>query len=187
MRNITVLSMITLDGVVQAPGAPGEDPSGGFAHGGWVGPYGDEAGGRVVRQELDQPADYLLGRRTFEIWEDYWPHHADVWPRISEGTKHVFSATRTQTQWKNTVFLSGAEALHRLKASDGPDLQVWGSSDLVPLLLKEDLVDTLRLKVYPLVLGSGKRLFGEGLPRTFRLESTMTTTTGVVIAEYRRA
>jgi len=179
--------MITLDGVIQAPGAPGEDPSGGFAHGGWTDGFGDEVGGRVVRQELDEPADYLLGRRTFEIWEDYWPRNPAFWPRINEGTKYVVSATRSETPWKNTVFLAGAEAVHRLKASAGPDLQVWGSSQLVPLLLGEDLVDRLRLKVHPLVLGSGKRLFAEGLPRRFELVSTVTTTRGVLIAEYRRA
>lgn len=188
MRKITVLSMITLDGVMQAPGGPGEDSSGGFKYGGWVAPYGDEVGGQVVQKELNQTADYLLGRKTFEIWAGYWPEHADFWPGINEGTKYVLSNTMRKSDWKNTVFIQSLADIKKLKNSEGSDIQVWGSSKLIQLLLANDLVDDLRLKIYPLTLGEGKKLFDDGpIPRAFKLVDSVITTTGVIIAHYERA
>jgi dihydrofolate reductase len=188
MRKIIVLSMITLDGVMQAPGAPEEDTSGGFKYGGWTAPYGDEVGGKVVQEELKQTADYLLGRKTFEIWADYWPEHADFWPGINEGTKYVMSGTIKKSDWKNTVFIESVEDIKKLKNSDGADIQVWGSSKLIQLLLKNDLVDEFRLKIYPLTLGEGKKLFDNGpIPAAFTLTQSLITPTGVIIANYKRA
>jgi dihydrofolate reductase len=193
MRKIIVLSMITLDGVMQAPGGPEEDTSGVFKYGGWTAPYGDEVGGEVVQKELKQPADYLLGRKTFEIWKGYWPEHGDFWPGINEGTKYVMSRTMKKSDpiaigWKNSVFLESLADIKKLKNSEGSDIQVWGSSKIVQLLLKNDLVDELRLKIYPLALGTGKKLFDDGtIPAAFTLTESLVTTTGVIIANYRRA
>jgi dihydrofolate reductase len=187
MRKIIVLSMITLDGVMQAPGGPEEDKSGGFKYGGWVAPYGDEVYGKVVQKEM-KPADYLLGRKTFDIWADYWPEHGDFWPGINAGTKYVFSKTMKKSDWKNSVFLKNLAAIKKLKNSKGSDIQVWGSGELVQLLLKNDLVDELWLKIHPLTLGKGKKLFNNGMiPAAFTLEDSCVTTTGVIIAKYRRA
>jgi dihydrofolate reductase len=187
MRKITVLSMITLDGVMQAPGGPEEDTSGGFQYGGWTAPYGDEDFAKVMEEEL-KPADYLLGRRTFDIWESYWPKHADFWPGINVGTKYILSNTRDQSQWQNTVFLKDLADIKALKASEGTDIQVWGSSELIQLLLENDLVDELRIKIYPLTLGSGKKLFNNGtIPAAFTLVGSSVTSKGVIIANYKRA
>ncbi len=194
MRRIIVISMITLDGVMQAPGGPKEDTSGGFRYGGWVTPLGDEIYGKVVEKEM-KPADYLLGRKTFEIWENYWPSHADVWPGINDGTKYVLSRTLKKTDWKNTVFLKSLTDIKKLKSlpaggqgSEGSDIQVWGSSELIHLLLKNDLVDELWLKIHPLILGKGKKLFDSGvIPAAFALTESTVTTTGVFIAKYKRA
>jgi len=188
MRKITVFSMITLDGVMQAPGGPQEDTSGGFKYGGWVAPYGDEVGGEVVQKELEQPADYLLGRITFEIWAAYWPDHADFWPGINNGTKYVMSRTMKTTDWKNTVFIDSLEDIKKLKNSKGADIQVWGSSKLIQLLLENDLLDELRLKIYPLTLGEGKKLFANGpIPAAFTLSESLVTSTGVIITNFKRA
>jgi dihydrofolate reductase len=187
MRKIIVLSMITLDGVMQAPGGPEEDTSGGFKYGGWVAPYDDEVGGKVVQKELKQATDYLLGRKTFEIWADYWPEHADFWPGINDGTKYVLSKTIKMSNWKNTVFIESLEDIKKLKNSEGSDIQVWGSSKLIQLLLKNDLVDELRLKIYPLTLGTGKKLFDDAtIPAAFTLTESLATPTGVIIANYKR-
>jgi dihydrofolate reductase len=188
MRKIIVLSMITLDGVMQAPGGPEEDTSGGFKYGGWVAPYDDEVGGEVVQKELKQPSDYLLGRKTFEIWASYWPEHADIWPGINDGTKYVMSKTIKKSNWKNTIFIESLEDIKKLKNSEGFDIQVWGSSTLIQLLLKNDLVDELRLKIYPLTLGTGKKLFSDGtIAAAFTLTENLATSSGVIIANYRRA
>jgi dihydrofolate reductase len=187
MRKIIVLSMITLDGVMQAPGGPGEDTSGDFKYGGWTEPYGDEVYGKVVQKELE-PAEYLLGRKTFEIWESYWPKHADFWPGINEGTKYVMSNTRKESDWKNTVFINSLADIKRIKKSGGSDIQVWGSSKLIQLLLKNDLVDELRLKIHPLTLGNGKKLFDNGtIPAAFKLIESLITPGGVIIAHYTQA
>jgi len=192
MRKIVVLSMITLDGVMQAPGGPKEDRSGGFKYGGWVEPYGDEAFGKVVQEEL-QPADYLLGRKTFQIWAGYWPAHGEFWPGINEGTKYVFSKNLKKsdplvTGWKNSVLIKTLADIKKIKNAKGGTIQVWGSSKLVPLLLKNDLVDELRLKIHPLTLGKGKKLFDKGaIPAAFKLTESIVTSTGVIIAIYKRA
>jgi dihydrofolate reductase len=188
MRKIVVLSMVSLDGVMQAPGGSREDPSGGFRYGGWTAPYGDEVYGEVVQKELAKRADYLLGRKTFEIWEGYWPEHADFWPGINRGTKYVLSKTRKSSAWRNSVFIRSVAAIRKLRRSKGPDLQVWGSSKLVQLLFTNDLVDELRLKIHPLTLGKGKRLFGKaGIPAAFRLVESAVTTTGVILVSYRKS
>ncbi len=192
MRKIVVLSMITLDGVMQGPGGPKEDSSGGFKHGGWVSPYADEVYDKVVQKEL-QPADYLLGRKTFKIWAGYWPEHGDFWPGINEGTKYVFSKSmkksdRIVTGWKNSVVIKNLADIKKLKNSKGSDIQVWGSGELVQLLLKNDLVDELRLKIHPLTLGKGKKLFDNGtIPAAFTLTESIVTPNGVFIANYKRA
>jgi dihydrofolate reductase len=188
MRKIIVLSMITLDGVMQAPGGPEEDTSGVFKYGGWVAPYGDEVGGKVVQKELKQTADYLLGRKTFEIWASFWPDHADIWPGINDGTKYVMSRTMKKSDWKNTIFIESLEDIKKIKDSEGADIQVWGSRKLVQLLLKNDLVDELRLKIYPLTLGTGKKLFNDStIPAAFTLTEGLATPSGVIIANYKRA
>jgi dihydrofolate reductase len=192
MRKIIVLSMISLDGVMQAPGGRKEDESGGFKFGGWTAPYSDEIYGNVVQEEL-KPADYLLGRKTFDIWADYWPKHGDFWPGINMGMKYVLSETlkksdKRVTGWKNTVVIRKLSDIKKLKKSDGPDIQVWGSSELVHLLLKNDLVDELKLKIHPVTLGRGKKLFDDkAFPRAFTLINYKITTTGVIIASYKRA
>ncbi|MFA6262255.1 MAG: dihydrofolate reductase family protein [Bacteroidia bacterium] len=188
MRKIVVLSMITLDGVMQAPGGTNEDKSEGFRFGGWTAPYGDEAYNKAVQKELKEPADYLLGRKTFEIWEGYWPQHADFWPGINTGTKYVYSNTRKKSDWENAVFINSLAAIRKLKKSNGRDIQVWGSSKLVQLLLKHDLVDEIKLKIHPLTLGKGKKLFDSGtIPAAFTLTKSAVTTKGVIIAYYKRA
>jgi dihydrofolate reductase len=187
MRKIIVLSMITLDGVMQAPGGPEEDISGGFKYGGWTAPYGDEVGGKVMKK-LMKPADLLLGRKTFEIWENYWPEHAEFWPGINDVTKYVLSTTMKKSDWKASVFLNSLADIKELKKSNGSDIQVWGSSKLVQLLLKNDLVDELWLMIHPLTLGEGKKLFNDGpIPAAFTLTESTITPSGVIIANYKRA
>jgi dihydrofolate reductase len=187
MRKITVLSMITLDGVMQAPGGPEEDTSGGFRFGGWSAPYGDEISGKVM-QKLMKPSDLLLGRRTFEIWENYWPQHERVWPGINDVTKYVLSGTRKKSDWKNSVFLESLPDIEKLKDSTGPDIQVWGSAQLIQLLLKNDLADELWLIIHPLTLGEGKKLFEDGpVPAAFRLLESTVTPAGVIMAHYQRS
>jgi dihydrofolate reductase len=188
MRKITVLSMITLDGVMQAPGGREEDTSGGFKYGGWTASYNDELFGKIMQEELQQAADYILGRKTFEIFESYWPKHAEFWPGINDGTKYVLSQTRERSDWKNTVFLNTVADIEKLKNSEGADIQIWGSSQLIHLLLKHDLVDELRVKIYPLILGEGKKLFDNGvMPAAFTLAESHVTSKGVIIANYKRA
>jgi dihydrofolate reductase len=178
--------MITLDGVMQAPGGPDEDRSGGFNYGGWVAPYGDEASGKVMAR-LMEPSDLLLGRKTFDIWEQYWPKHGNIWPGINEVTKYVLSTTRQSSDWNASVFLNSLSDIKKLKASVGSPIQVWGSSKLVQLLLKNDLVDELWLMIHPLTLGEGKKLFEAGpIPAAFTLVESIATPSGVIIAHYRR-
>jgi len=187
MRKIIVLSFITLDGVMQAPGGPEEDTSGGFKYGGWVTPYFDEASGKVMEKQL-KPSDYLLGRKTFEIFASYWPEHGDFWPSINEGTKYVLSNTMKKSGWKNSVFFKSVDDIKKLKGSEGADLQVHGSGELIQTLLKHDLVDELWLKIFPVTLYTGKRLFGEGtIPAAFTLIESSVTPSGIIIANYKRA
>lgn len=179
--------MITLDGVMQAPGAPEEDTSGGFKYGGWVAPYFDEVYGRVMEKQL-KPADLLLGRKTFEIFADYWPEHENGWPGINDATKYVMSKTMKKSDWKNSVFLKSLVDIEKLKNSKGSDIQVHGSRELIQLLIKNDLVDELWLKIHPLTLGKGKKLFENGtIPAAFTLIESSVTPSGVIIANYKRA
>lgn len=179
--------MITLDGVLQGPGGPEEDTSNGFKYGGWVAPYDDEVSNKVMVRLLE-PADYLLGRKTFDIWEAYWPVHGEFWPAINEGTKYVLSHSRKNSDWKNTTFLDSVEDIKKLKNSEGRDVQVWGSSEVIQLLLKHDLMDELWLMIHPLTLGEGKRLFTDGpIPAAFTLTESVVTPTGVILANYQRA
>jgi dihydrofolate reductase len=186
MRKITVISMITLDGVMQAPGGPEEDTSGGFQYGGWSAPYGDEVSGKAM-EKLMKSSDLLLGRKTFEIWEDYWPAHADFWPGINDVTKYVLSTTRKNSDWKNSIFLNNLADIEKLKNSKGSDIKVWGSSELIQLLLGNDLMDELWLNIHPLTLGKGKKLFEGGpIPAAFKLVESVVTSSGVIIANYKR-
>lgn len=187
MRKIIVISMISIDGVMQAPGGSKEDTADGFKYGGWVAPHVDEQSSRITREELKQ-TDYLLGRKTFEIWEPYWPQHADFWPGINEGAKYVLSGTRDSSPWKNTTFIKTVADIKKLKSENGPDIQVWGSSELIHLLLENDLVDVLRIKTYPVILGKGKKLFdNNSMPATYTLTESHITSKGVIIANYKRA
>ena len=187
MRKIIVLSFISLDGVMQAPGGPEEDTSGGFKYGGWTAPYFDEEAGKIMAGQM-KPADLLLGRKTFEIFASYWPKHADMWPGINDVTKYAVSSTLEKSGWQNSVFLKNLDDIKKLKDSDGSDLQVHGSGQLIQLLLKNDLVDELWLKTFPLTLGQGKKLFAEGtIPAAFTLTESAVTSGGVIFANYKRA
>lgn len=188
MRKITVLTMVSLDGVLQGPGGPKEDPSGGFKLGGWAAPYMTEEGRQIMMKQMMAPADYLLGRKTFDIWEAYWPGHGNIWPAINKGTKYVLSKTRKKSDWRNSVFLKSVADIKKVKKTKGSDLQVWGSGELVQLLLKNGLVDELCLRIFPLVLGKGKKLFGhDAMPAAFTLTESVVTPTGVIIATFQRA
>jgi dihydrofolate reductase len=187
MRKIIVLSFITIDGVMQAPGGPEEDTSGGFKYGGWTASYGDEVFGKVLEKQM-KPADLLLGRKTFENFSSYWPEHENGWPGINDVTKYVMSKTMKKSDWKNSVFLESLADIEKLKNSKGSDIQVWGSGKLIQTLLENDLVDELWLKIFPLVLGKGKKLFDNGtIPAAFTLIESLVTPSGVIIANYQRA
>lgn len=187
MRKIIVLSFITLDGVMQAPGGPEEDPSDGFKYGGWTAPYGDEVSNKVMQKQLT-PADLLLGRKTYEIFASYWPGHASQWPGVNEVTKYVLSNTMNKSDWQNTVFLTSVADIEKLKKSEGPDLKIWGSSKLVQLLLKHDLVDEFWLNIHPVTLGKGKKLFdNSAAPAAFTITESTVTPSGVIMVNYKRA
>lgn len=187
MRKITVLSFITLDGVMQAPGGPEEDTENGFKYGGWTAPYGDESSGETM-QKILAPADLMLGRKTFDIFESYWPKHAEHWPGVNEVTKYVLSGTRNKSDWQNCAFLTNIDDIKKLKNSEGSDIKIWGSSELVKLLLKHDLVDEFWLMIHPVILGKGKRLFNdESMPAAFTLADSTITTSGVIMANYKKA
>ncbi len=179
--------MVSLDGVMQAPGGPKEDISGGFKYGGWVAPFQDEASGKVF-QKMMEPADLLLGRKTFEIFADHWPKHENAWPGIGEVTKYAVSKTKKKSDWKNSVFLKGLADIKKIKKGNGRGIKVWGSSKLVQLLFKNDLVDELWLITYPVTLGKGKKLFdNSAVARTFALVEATVTPAGVILANYKRA
>jgi len=190
MRKIMVLEHISLDGVIQAPGGPDEDTSGGFAYGGWIAPHSDEILGTALRRQMNLPFDLLLGRKTFEIWAPYWPHNADAWPGVNAATKYVASNTMTSGEWQPSVFLNGdiAEKVAKIKQQQGPDLHVWGSGNLIQTLIKHDLVDAFWLMIYPITLGNGKRLFGEGtIPAAFKVTESIVAPNGVIVVNYERA
>jgi dihydrofolate reductase len=190
MRKIIVLEHISLDGVIQAPGGPQEDTSGGFAYGGWIASSSDAILGELLRKQMNKPFDLLLGRKTFEIWAPYWPHHGDIWPGVNIATKYVASNTITSSEWQPSVFLNGeiAEKVAHLKQQQGPDLHVWGSADLLQTLIRHDLVDVFWLMIYPLTLGVGKRLFAGGtLPAAFKVTEGQVTPDGVAVMNYERS
>jgi dihydrofolate reductase len=194
MRPLIVNTFLTLDGVMQGPGGPEEDPTGGFTYGGWSTDYWDEAMGQKMDESMGpgHPFDLLLGRKTYEIFAAHWPYNPDE-PGAAElnaATKHVASRTLDKVEWENSSLLEGdlADAVEKLKEQDGPDIHVHGSSDLIQSLLTEDLVDEFRLMIFPLVLGSGKRLFGGGtIPAAFEVTDSKTATTGVLLVNYKRA
>ncbi len=190
MRKVIVLEFVTLDGVIQAGGGPEEDTSGGFAYGGWTAPYSDDVIGTVMDKQMNLPFDLLLGRKTFDIWAPYWPQHADGWPGVMSATKYVASNTMTAHEWQPSVFLGGdiAEKVTKLKQQQGPDLHVYGSGNLVQTLMKHDLVDAFWLKIYPLTLGGGKRLFADGtIPAAFKVTNSQVSPSGIIIVNYERA
>ena len=191
MRKLIVLTFITLDGVMQAPGGPEEDTSGGFKFGGWSVLYFDDSLGETMGEQMGHPFDLLLGRRTYDIFASYWPQVTDESGRgINEATKYVVSHRPVDTGWKKTVLIDGdvAAKIANLKAEDGPELQVHGSANLIQTLLKHDLIDELWLKTFPVVLGTGKRLFGDGTsPAGLKLLRSSVSPSGVVVATYARA
>ena len=190
MRKVIALEFMTLDGVIQAGGGPEEDTSGGFKYGGWQAPFSDEVSGALMNKQMSLPFDLLLGRKTFDIWTPFWPKHADIWPGSATATKYVASNTLTSSDWQPTMFLSGdiAEKIRKLKQESGPDLHVYGSANLLQTLMKHDLVDEFWLKIYPLTLGSGKRLFTDGtIPAAFKVTESQVTPSGVIFVNYERA
>lgn len=193
MRKIVVLSFITLDGVMQAPGGPDEDKTSGFKYGGWQAPYGDEQFMNVMTKQLSVPFDLLLGRKTYDIFAGYWPNHPEiefVATPFNKCTKYVVSHQNIDLPWENSELITAnvVSKLGKLKAGSGPMLQVHGSGNLVQTLLKNDLVDELWLKTYPLTLGSGKKLFEDGtIPAAFKLTEHSVSSDGVIFANYKRA
>ncbi len=192
MRRLIVSTFLTLDGVMQAPGGPGEDDDAGFAHGGWSVNYWDEKMGAVMDEAMSVPFDLVLGRRTYDIFAAHWPHASeeDGAKPLNDATKYVASRGRPALAWSNSVLIEGGapEGVAALKDGDGPELQVHGSGNLIRTLLRHDLVDQFRLWIFPLVVGSGKRLFSDGtIPSGLRLIDSTVSTTGVVIATYEPA
>jgi dihydrofolate reductase len=188
MRKIIVVEFITLDGVMQAPGGSKEDTAEGFKYGGWMGPHFDEVSGKEMELQMKETSSLLLGRKTYDIFAGYWPDHTEPWPQVNEITKYVVSTTLENPKWKNTVVIHDTKELTELKNSQGPDIQVYGSSNLVQTLMKEDLVDEFWLKIFPITLGTGKRLFEKGtIPAAFKLFKSKVTPSGVIIAYYKRA
>ncbi len=192
MRNLAVLTFLTLDGVMQAPVRPDEDPSGGFKHGGWSVSYWDEVMAQVMEEAMAAPYDLLLGRKTYEIFAAHWPHvdndpHAD---KLNNATKFVVTSTLRRLEWQNSKRITGdiAAEISRLKDQDGPLLQVHGSWQLIQTLLSHELIDEFRLWTFPVVVGNGKRLFGQdSVPTDLRLVRSRTTSNGVIMGIYRRA
>lgn len=191
MRKIIALTFLTLDGVMQAPGGPEEDTSGGFKFGGWTVPYFDDFAGKIMAGQMKRSFSLLLGKNTYDIFAGYWPQHESGWPGVNAATKYVASHDPALTLgWNNSVLLSGdvAQEIKKLKAQSGPELQVYGSGNLLQTLFKHDLVDELWLKIFPITLGTGKRLFAEGtIPAAFTLTKCEISPKGVIFANYERA
>lgn len=193
MRKLIVLTFMTMDGVMQAPGGPTEDPSGGFAHGGWAVPYFDDFLGRIMGEQMGQPFDLVLGRKTYDIFAAFWPNQVEAdnpgAAPLNRATKYVASRSHPKLEWKNSVLLQGdaGAEVKKLKAQDGPELQVHGSANFIQTVLREDLVDELWLKIFPISVGTGKRLFAEGaMPAAFTLHSSQVSPKGVIVATYKR-
>jgi dihydrofolate reductase len=192
MRKLIFLGFITVDGVIQAPGGPEEDTSGGFPFGGWQARYLDEFLDKILDEELREPFDLLLGRKTFEIFASYWPYHKEGLPGsgINNATKYVASNTLNSHDWRKSVFLKGdvAEEVRKLKQQDGRVILIYGSANLIQTLLKHDLIDEFWLKICPITLGTGKRLFAEGtFPAAFKVSKGQVSPTGVIVANLERA
>jgi dihydrofolate reductase len=189
MRELIVNTFLTLDGVMQAPGGPEEDPSGGFEHGGWSFGYWDEQMQKVMGESMSKPFDLVLGRKTYEIFAAFWPHSDDPGAEpLNRATKHVASTTLKELDWENSTLIEGEvpDGLRVLKQEDGPELQVHGSANLIQTLLDHGLIDEFRLWIFPLVLGQGKRLFNGGtVPAGVELARSEVSSTGVIIATYR--
>ncbi len=176
---------MTIDGVIQNE----ENDGDGFEYGGWFFGYADDESGAVIQERLGKQVDLLLGRKTFDIWEPYWPTHSDLWPNVMTATKYVASNTRDSSYWQPTVFLGGdfAEKVRQLKHSDGPDLHVFGSADMLQTLFKNDLVDELHLMIFPITLGAGKRLFQNGtIPAAFKVTKSQVSPNGIIVVNYER-
>ena len=192
MRKVITTTFVTLDGVMQAPGGPEEDTSGGFKYGGWQlgGNYDDEMSGKIMNDIFTTPFDLLLGRRTYDIFAGYWPHHPEielVATPFNRTKKYVVSRTAKDLSWNNSTLVTGdvVAEIQKLKALDGPDLSVWGSGNLIQTLLENNLIDRMHILTYPVTIGSGKKLFAEGTqPRHFKMMDSKITTTGVVFATY---
>lgn len=190
MRKLVVLTFLTLDGVMQAPGGQKEDTSGRFKYGGWTVPYFDESSGKIMNKQMKQPFSLLLGRKTFEIFASYWPQHEKEWPGINNSIKYVVSRKLKRHVWENSRFINGnvVEEIKKIKKEKGPNLHVYGSGNLAQTLFKHDLVDELWLKIFPVTLGKGKRLFDNGvIPASFELIESKVSPSGVIFANYRRA
>jgi dihydrofolate reductase len=192
MRKLIVSTFLTLDGVMQAPGGPGEDDGGGFAHGGWSVNYWDEQMGQVMGEAMSSPFDLVLGRKTYDIFAAYWPHAPEEagGKPLNDATKYVASRGHPTLEWRTSVLIEGdaADGIAALKQDDGPELQVHGSGNLIQTLLRHNLADQYRLWVFPLVIGSGKRLFADGtIPSGLKLVDSKVSTTGVVIGTYEPA
>jgi dihydrofolate reductase len=192
MRKIIAITQVTLDGVMQAPGGPGEDPSNGFTHGGWAMPFVDDAAGQVIDEIIAGEFDMLLGRRTYNIFAGYWPNQGDhrIAKAFNKATKYVVTRSLDRLDWEKSQRIDGdvVEEVRQLKASDGPALHVWGSSELLQTLIAARLVDEFRIWVFPLVLGEGKRLFENGVPPLgLTLIKTRSTPKGVLVNTYHPA
>jgi dihydrofolate reductase len=192
MRKLITSTFLTLDGVMQAPGGPGEDDSGGFAHGGWSVNYWDDLMGEVMGEAMSAPFDLLLGRKTYDIFAAFWPHASEEAGSkpLNDATKYVVSRSHPTLDWKESILIEGdaAEGIAALKKEDGPELQVHGSGNLIQTLIHHNLVDEYRLWVFPVLLGSGKRLFSDGtVPSGLKLVDSKVSTTGVVIGTYEPA
>ena len=192
MRKIIAITQVTLDGVMQAPGGPEEDPTGGFTDGGWAMAYVDEEAGQVIGEVIAGEFDMLLGRKTYEIFAGYWPHQGGdpIAKAFNKAKKYVVTRSLGHLDWKESQRIDGdiVDGIRRLKASDGPPLHVWGSGGLLQTLIRADLVDEHRLWVFPVVLGKGKRLFANGLPpHRLTLVETKSTATGILLNTYRPA
>jgi dihydrofolate reductase len=188
MRKITVLEFLTMDGVMQAPGGPEEDPTAKFEFGGWQAPFADPIMEKVAGDALSADVEFLLGGYTYRIWTDFWPKHGDMWPFINDNMKYVLTNTQTESEWQNTTFLKSLDDIKQLKESEGKDLHIWGSSKLVQLLAANDMVDEYLLMTYPIILGQGKKLFADGAaPRAFTVTESHIGETGLIVARYERA
>jgi dihydrofolate reductase len=192
MRKLAVGTFLTLDGVMQAPGGPGEDPSGGFTHEGWSVNYWDDRMGQIMGEFMGKPYDLLLGRKTYEIFAAHWPKVTDDpgADSLNSAKKYVASRTLQTVDWNNSTLIKGdvGEHVAALKEQSGPEIQVHGSGNFIQTLMKNDLIDEYRLWVFPVLLGAGKRLFADGtIPAGLKLVNSQTSTTGVVIATYERA